>query len=71
MKIFSSYICYSCREVFDKAPHGTCPRCESDNIYPLGWFERPAEERVRWFSLIRGRGRGLPTRGADRLMSAA
>ena len=55
MKLIHAYTCYSCEEVFSGAPGGKCPVCSSDAVYPVGWFERPAEERTRWLGLINGK----------------
>jgi hypothetical protein len=55
MKLSKAYVCFSCKEVTDGAPHGKCPACDSDSVYPLGWVEHGEEERHRWFSLIRGK----------------
>jgi hypothetical protein len=53
MKLSNAYVCFSCKEVSDGAPHGRCPVCNSDDVFPLGWFEYSEEERSRWFALIR------------------
>jgi len=55
MKLSTAYVCFSCKEVTDGAPHGKCPSCDSDSVYPLGWVEYSDEERHRWFSLIQGK----------------
>lgn len=55
MKLFKAYVCFSCKEVFDGAPHGRCAVCDSDSVYPLGWMDHSVEERNRWFSLIQGK----------------
>ena len=56
MKISHAYLCYSCNEVLDGAPHGRCSACNNGDIFPLGWLDRPEEERARWFNLIKGKG---------------
>ena len=58
MKLSSAYVCYSCQEVMNGAPHGKCAACSSGDVFPLGWLDRPREERSRWFSRIRGKVRG-------------
>ena len=55
MKLSSAYVCYSCQEVMNGAPDGKCAACSSGDIFPLGWLDRPREERVRWFTRIRGK----------------
>lgn len=55
MKISHAYLCYSCHEILEKAPHGKCKVCSSDAVYPLGWLERADEERTKWFRLIKGK----------------
>ena len=59
MKLFTAYLCYSCYEVFERAPYGKCQVCDSDSVYPLGWFGKPEEEKAKWFSLI-NRGSATP-----------
>jgi hypothetical protein len=54
MQFSRAYICYSCHEVFEKAPYGKCQVCSSCDVYPLSWLGRPQEERSRWFNLISG-----------------
>jgi hypothetical protein len=55
MKISTAYLCYSCEEVLNGAARGRCTACDSEDIFPLGWFDRPQEEKAQWFSLIRGK----------------
>lgn len=62
MKIFTAYICYSCEEVLDGAPHGRCDVCSSDAVYPLAWLERPEEDRRKWFRLISGKKKSASSR---------
>ncbi len=54
MKISRAYICFSCHEVFERAPYGKCQVCNSTAVYPLSWFGRPDEEKSKWFNLING-----------------
>lgn len=56
MKLSHAYLCYSCAEVLDGAPTGNCSSCNSTDVFPLGWFGRPEEERAVWFNLIKGKG---------------
>jgi hypothetical protein len=55
MKLSRAYVCFSCKEVTEGAPHGKCPACDSDSVYPLGWVEYTEEERRQWLDLIRGK----------------
>lgn len=34
MKVRNAYLCESCREVFEGAPYGRCPACNSGALYP-------------------------------------
>ncbi len=56
MKIRNAYICESCQEVFEGAPYGRCPMCNSGALYTLGWLTFSAEERSLWFAGISGHG---------------
>lgn len=57
MKLDTAYVCYSCREVSDRAPTGRCPNCNSENVHPLGWLGRRRKDRVRWLKRIGAIGR--------------
>ena len=61
MQFSRAYICYSCHEVFEKAPYGRCQVCNSCDVYPLSWLGRSQEERNRWFNLISGE-KEIPSR---------
>lgn len=54
MQFSRAYLCYSCHEVLENAPHGKCQACDSSDVYPLSWFGRSEEEKNRWFGLISG-----------------
>ena len=64
MKLSSAYVCYSCQEVMNGAPQGKCPACSSGDVFPLGWLDRPREERSRWLNRIRGK---VTRTGQDKL----
>lgn len=64
MKLSKAYVCFSCKEVSDGAPHGRCLVCDSESVYPLGWFEHSEEERKRWFTLIGARRQMARRNGA-------
>lgn len=57
MKLSVAYHCQDCQEIFDRAPHGVCPRCASREISSLSWLVKSAAEREAWFERIRGGGR--------------
>jgi hypothetical protein len=46
------YICESCQEIFEYAPHGYCVRCVSSHIFSLTSLLSPAEDRQRWLQQI-------------------
>jgi hypothetical protein len=69
MKISHAYLCYSCNEILDGAPQGKCTACNNGNVFPLGWLDRPEEERADWLSRIRANG--TAPRTALRLVSKA
>lgn len=33
-----AYLCFSCKVIFELAPYGRCPRCQSKSIYPVQSF---------------------------------
>ena len=35
MKLRHAYLCISCEEINDCAPHGVCQACGSEAVYPL------------------------------------
>lgn len=57
MKVRNAYLCESCQEVFEGAPYGRCPACNSGALYPLGWLTFSGEERSLWFVGISGHRR--------------
>jgi hypothetical protein len=67
MKLSRAYVCFSCKEVTDGAPHGKCASCDSENVYPLAWMEHSEEERMRWLNLIQGKREPLTINLYDRV----
>lgn len=57
MKLSIAYHCHDCQEIFERAPHGVCPRCSSREISSLSWLVKSASEREAWFERIRGASR--------------
>ena len=49
----TAYTCMECRKVFDSAPHGRCPCCQSQGIWPVEWFYLSQEEKEEWLQKIR------------------
>jgi hypothetical protein len=60
MKLSIAYHCHDCHEIFERAPHGACPRCSSHEISSLSWLVKSASEREAWFERIRGGIRSVP-----------
>lgn len=46
------FLCHSCNELFERAPHGCCPVCSSRNINPLTSYLQDPHERKAWLALI-------------------
>jgi hypothetical protein len=61
MKLSIAYHCHDCQEIFERAPHGGCPRCSSREISSLSWLVRSAAEREAWFGRIRGASHRAPS----------
>ena len=61
MKLSVAYHCHGCQEIFERAPHGVCPRCASQEISCLSWLVKSTEERTAWFERIQGATRRIPT----------
>jgi hypothetical protein len=64
MKLSIAYHCHDCQEIFERAPHGVCPRCSSREISSLSWLVKSASEREAWFARIRGATRRGPALAA-------
>ena len=52
-----SYRCHECKLIIDRAPHGKCPSCQSDNVWPVERLVQGAAEREAWFNRIYRRER--------------
>lgn len=52
MKTQLAYLCSDCDEVFERAPHSQCPSCWGENIIPLDWLRKSAQEREAWLKRI-------------------
>lgn len=46
------YLCQSCQEIFEYAPHGHCVRCVSPRIFPLTSLLSAETDRKAWFERI-------------------
>jgi hypothetical protein len=66
MKLGRAYGCHDCEEIFENAPLGKCPACESSNVEPLGWLTRPAEEKDAWLKRV-SRGKKSPRPLSERI----
>jgi hypothetical protein len=49
-----TYLCWSCHELFERAPRGTCPVCQSQNVHPLTTHFQSPRERIAWLRRIYG-----------------
>lgn len=65
MKLMTAYVCFACREVFDRAPEGRCPACGSENIQALGWV-LARKERAIWVKRISGKEKAKDQRREGR-----
>ena len=52
MTIASMYLCYTCQEIFERAAHAECPKCQASDISALSWLVQPEPGRDAWLRRV-------------------